>query len=262
MPTFDETKQIFKDTYAKQGFRLADEHERELFFAVGETDRIRLAVPAEEIEEYQSVAAELPAIQVGPVDTSIIGPNFREQLIETATPSRVPMIFFRNRPVRFEAPEGDGIAVSIGPPSPTFFNFFRLRKEQAVFLRDRLDRSVYASGGTMRDVFRRFLTIRIETSEPIEPRDLDKITPTFESCLFELSYTRGAHFQLQNEWPSFGLRRRSLFLGRGRVGGSLPLKRIRYSLPALRFYQRGVATDDTYIQFLSFYTYWSSILSA
>jgi hypothetical protein len=254
MPTFDEAKQVFKDTYVKQGFRLVDEHQRELFFAVGETNTIRFTVPAEEIEEYRSVANELPAIHVGPVDTSIIGPNFCEQLIETSSPGRVPVLIYRNgRHLRFEAPEGDGTVVLIGSPSSAFFNFFRFRKEQAAFLRDRLDRHGYVNRGTLRDVFSRFLTIRIETSELIEHRDLDKITLMFESCLFELSYTRGAHLQLQSEWPSFGIRRRSLFLGRRRFAGSLPLKRIRYSLPALRFYQRGVATNDAYIQFLSFY---------
>jgi hypothetical protein len=61
MPTFDEAKQILKDTYTKQGFHLLDEHQRELFFAVGGTDRVRLIVPAEEIEEYQGTADELTA---------------------------------------------------------------------------------------------------------------------------------------------------------------------------------------------------------
>jgi hypothetical protein len=33
----------------------------------------------------------------------------------------------------------------------------------------------------------------------------------------------------------------------------LPLKKIQYDVPAIRFYKRGVGTDDPYIQFISFY---------
>jgi hypothetical protein len=58
--------------------------------------------------------------------------------------------------------------------------------------------------------------------------------------------------QLQNEWPSFADRRRRFIPGRA-TGRELPLKQVQYDIPALRFYQRGVATDDAYIQFISFY---------
>jgi hypothetical protein len=36
MPTFDEAKATLKHFYIDQGFRLIDEHSRELHFAVGQ----------------------------------------------------------------------------------------------------------------------------------------------------------------------------------------------------------------------------------
>ncbi len=54
MPTFDDAKAALKAAHIEQGFRLIDEHPRELHFAVGQTDRVRLFVSEQEIEEYRS----------------------------------------------------------------------------------------------------------------------------------------------------------------------------------------------------------------
>ncbi len=63
----------------------------------------------------------------------------------------------------------------------------------------------------------------------------------------------GTHIELQNVWPSFGTRRRVIASRRTSPRSPLPLRSVKYDIPVLRFYQRGVATDDAYIQFISFY---------
>jgi hypothetical protein len=137
-----------------------------------------------------------------------------------------------------------------GPPSPMFVNFFRSRKGQSAFLRERLSGQGQA---TLKQVFDRLLTIRMDAAEPLSEAQLSEITPLFESCLFEILYMRSTLIQLQNEWPSFAARRRSFVPGRAIGREPLPLKRVQHDIPALRFYQRGIAADDAYIQFISFY---------
>jgi hypothetical protein len=253
VPTFDEAKATLKAAHIEQGFRLVDEHQRELYFAIGQADRVHLFVSEEEIEEYRGIEDQIAAAQVSPVETSIVGPTFREQLVQIVAPLRAPIFSFRNRPIRFES-EGGGTIVLVGPPSPMFINFFGLRKEQSAFLRERLDRALIGTGRTtMKEVFDRLLTIRLDAAESLNETQLREITSLFESCLFELSYMRSTPIQLQNEWPSFAARRRSFAPGRALGREPLLLKRVEYDVPALRFYQRGVATDDAYIQFISFY---------
>ena len=215
MPTFDEAKATLKAAHIEQGFRLIDEHQRELYFAVGQTDRVRLFVSEEEIEEYRSVADQLTTLHVSPVETSIVGTTFREQLVQIVAPSRVPIFLFRDRPIRF-VNEGSETVILAGPPSRMFVNFFRSRKGQSAFLRERLDRaSIGAGRATVKEVFDRLLTIRMDAAEPLSEAQLSEITQLFESCLFELLYMRSTPIQLQDEWPSFAARRRSFVPGRG-----------------------------------------------
>src|SRR5262249_49378587 len=183
-------------------------------------------------------------------ETSVVGSTFREQLVQILVPLRLPAnLLFRDREVKFG--NGDSITIRVGLPSPIFVNFFRLRKEQSAFLRERLDRPSNG-GGRVREVFDRMITIRIDFAEPLTEGQINSTTTLFESCLFELSYMRNISLQLQNEWPSFADRRRRFIPGRA-IGRELPLKQVQYDIPAVRFYQRGVATDDAYIQFISFY---------
>ena len=191
MPTFDEAKAALKAAHIEQGFRLIDEHQRELYFAV--TERMRLFVSEEEIEEYRSVADQLATLHVSPVETSIVGTTFREQLIQIVGPLRVPIFSFRDRPIRFVNEAGETVILA-GPPSPMFVNFFRSRKGQSAFLRERLSGQGQA---TLKQVFDRLLTIRMDAAEPLSEAQLSEITPLFESCLFELLYMRSTPIQLQ-----------------------------------------------------------------
>jgi hypothetical protein len=164
MPTFDEAKAALKAAHIEQGFRLIDEHQRELYFAV--TERMRLFVSEEEIEEYRSVADQLATLHVSPLETSIVGTTFREQLVQIVGPLSVPIFSrysFGDRPIRFVNEAGETVILA-GPPSPMFVNFFRSRKGQSAFLRERLSGQGQA---TLKQVFDRLLTIRMDAAEPL-----------------------------------------------------------------------------------------------
>jgi hypothetical protein len=251
MLTFEESKEILKKFYTEHGFRLVDEGSVELPFASGQSDIVRLNVSEEEIEEYRQVADELTTVRVVPVETSIVGANYREQLVDVGS-SGVSLMALRNRPITFENKDGDGTTITIGRPSQVFFNFFRLRKESQAFLHSRLDRPGFRA--SMRDLFERLVTIKAFVPAGFDARRRDEMTALFESCLFEYAYLRSAPIQLQNEWPSLASGRRRFAPGRASLTREpLPLKRIQYDISAVRFYKRGLGTDDAYIQFISFY---------
>jgi hypothetical protein len=124
MTTFEEAKDALRIAHTEQGFRLIDEHKRELYFAIGQTDQPRLFVSEEEIDEYRKISDEVATLRAAPVETSVVGSTFREQLVQILAPLRLPVLLFRDREIKFvnEA----GMTVRVGLPSPIFVNLFSL----------------------------------------------------------------------------------------------------------------------------------------
>lgn len=209
MMTFDETKTKLKSLFEELGFVLVDEHKRELYYKLNKSNSTMILVPEAEIEEFQTVSDVFPSIKVSPVETSIIGVNFREQLVDYAGTSRGSIGFFREKSIKFGDQESHGISVVTGTASPVFYNFFRFQKERSSLFLSRANRTVFfAPRMSMRDILPRLLTIKIEYLEAKDEKSLNNVTGMFESCLFELSYMTNTHIELRNEWPSFRARKR------------------------------------------------------
>ncbi len=193
MISFDEAKSKLKDLLQGSGLILADEHDRELFFKVSNSEVGLLAVPESEIIEFQQVSDVISHVKTSPVETSIIGTNFREQLVDFTGSARTAFFSFREHAITFRNEDDQGVSVEIGTASPIFFNYFRFQKERMSFLLERTNRlalvaRVNAGRMSMRDLLPRLLTIKINYSEPQTEKDLKDVTEIFESCLFELSY--------------------------------------------------------------------------
>ncbi len=75
----------------------------------------------------------------------------------------------------------------------------------------------------------------------------------FEACIFQLGYLRDRCFELVDEWPRRGIRKRDFRPEVEEPGDPLRLMRVRFHSDTIRFYQRALATDDPFLQFLSFY---------
>jgi len=254
MSDFEEAKTKLKGLLEELGLVLADEHERELYVKLTKSDSSMIVIPEQEITEFQTFLATLPTITNIPVETSIVGPDFREQLVEQiGTRTRFLPILPRDAPIKFQPQEGEGFSVEISAASPIFSNYFRFRKERKSFFVDRMSR-VFIPGRTptIQDIMPRMLTIKIKYDVPQDVSHLVNLNGMLESCLFELSYMTNIHIELRNEWP-VGPTRRQVSRRRASPRSPLPLRRVTYENSVVKFYQRGVATDDAYIQFVSFY---------
>ena len=64
---------------------------------------------------------------------------------------------------------------------------------------------------------------------------------------------KGITLSLDEEWPRRQPRVRPFQFGERFDGFELPLPRVNFNSDTIRFYQRGMSTDDPVIQFLSFY---------
>jgi hypothetical protein len=253
MPTVEEIIEQFKASYANQSFDFLEEDEAGLHFGSGPSHRRRLFVQREEIAEYLDLSEAINALQRRPSKTSISSNKFREQLVEFTGSRRTSLFAFNDRTYKFQNGEDDGVIIEVGSPSALFLNFFRFDKEASNLLYDRLN--IYSGRDlTLREAGSRLVTIKYNNTLKDSPEEAeDFITTLFESCLFQLSYMTNLHLELRDDWP-IPRERVRIFSPRRRTGGrSLPLIRSEYDPSVLRFYQRAVATDDPYIQFLSFY---------
>jgi hypothetical protein len=257
MIIFEQAKEELKSFYIGNGFRLFDEHAKELFFAAGVDDQTRFKIPESEIEDYRSIAEEPASFQITPVATSLVGPQYREQLVDLVGPSRTFLGFLRRQIIQFKTIDGSGSElIEIGPPSSKYLAIFRCKKELASFFHTRLSRFPrleYDNIPTMRDVFDRFLTIKMHATSGLTNELMDETTSLFQTALFDLSYLRNIHLHLVQDWPSLANRRRTFRVDRVSIQDGMYLKRVKYDDPAVRFYHRGVSAEDAYIQFISFY---------
>ena len=217
MIDFNDAKSQLKTYYIEQGFNLVDEHQRELYFAGGQSSKVRFVIREDEITEYAEVAEILPTLKSAPVETSIVGPDFREQLVDYVAGGRRPLIW-RQPAFRFGELDGELPYVEVGPLSPVYLNYLRFRKEGMQLFRERFDR-VYPSSGsdTLREVLSRTNTIKVRRLHDA-PSNISESTSLFEHCLFELSYLRNVHLELRASWAFSRDRRRPFSFGR-RVGG-------------------------------------------
>jgi hypothetical protein len=249
MPTFDEAKLILKNAHVAQGFNLVVDDGKALYFSIGSSTTPRLAVDEDEITKHQSYADDLTDLHISPVETSIVGSDFREQLVGfVGAPRHVP--FSTRRGIKFVSSDAEAV-IDLGVPSPIFSHYFRLQKYKVPFLTNRVERLYTDKPVTMSEVFSGLLTVKLSVKDTLEQSRDEQITSAFQTCLFELSYLQNITLRLLTEWPVPDQPRGPI---RKRLMSSqLQLKPVKYDTTAVHFYQRGISTDDAYIQFISFY---------
>lgn len=253
MTNFEEAKNAFKKFYSTQGYTLEDEGPTELHYVSPQSKSIKFKISEEELNEYLLVSSQFADVTIGATATSLNGPQFIEQFVDYTSPSSAPFPLLRQRPFIFEGAEGEGLAVEIGPASNIYFNFFRLQKSGAEYFLNRAIRLSTTNPVSLRDGASRTLTIKFKINNDVDVLSATDVTTLFESCLFNLSYMNNVHLELRNDWPSVRPRPRIFSSRSAPSTRQIPLRRVAYTVPVLRFYQRGVATDDAYIQFISFY---------
>lgn len=265
---FEEAKIILKNGYVDAGLELTDENSQELFFKRSKRfeDKTVICVSQEEIKEYVDFEELRLGLKSEPVECSICSPNYREHMVYfTSVANRGQL--FRDRPsfskdkaILFGEKSEEKIYAEVGHSSIFFVNFFRFHEKYRKIFIETLRFSVrsYQVQNVplkMRDLLHRPLTIRVYNLAAASSEEaVKRSNQVIDSCLFELSYLKGITLSLQEEWTPRQQKVRPFQLGENYTNSEqLPLPKATFNSDIIRFYQRGMSTDDPVIQFLSFY---------
>lgn len=253
---FETAKARLREGYQGLGFKLVDEHERELYFA---RDPYQLCVRAEDIEGYAAVGDDLASYEQRPNQASIVSKTYREQLVRVLDPIRPSgFLLLGEGGFLFGTRDGGGPYVEIGPPSDTFFNRLRLSTD---FVEAAIWRSRRVGGGRsdrfdFRDFSNRLPTIKVfNLSARSHQEAVDQSDQLIHAAFFELAYLKRLPLGIVEEWPAPpGHRRhRSFRHDEPHAGRELPLPRSGFNRDIVRFYLLGMSSNVPVLQFLSFY---------
>ena len=254
---FEEAKNFLKESYTKSGLDLADEHPRELFFRLRHGNPL-IRISEQEIEDYANCDDTRSTYDTKPVECSVCSQNYREHVVNFSYYDRRRFFPFRDRVFVFGTPSDENLYGELSTATNLFVNYFRFDEAFSQIFLDRLRRPSLRrhSNGVvdMYDVIFRPITIRLyNINSPTIEAAIKKSNPVVETCLFGLSYLKGLTLTLDEEWERRQPRVRPFKFGESYDGLELPLPRANYNSDTIRFYQRGMSTDDPFIQFLSFY---------
>jgi hypothetical protein len=257
---FDEAKETLKTGYTVAGLELVDEHKRELFFKhPRHRDESLFRISEEEINAYMDCEDVRSQFDTLPVECSICGSNYREHVVDFSSYSR--RRFFPSlrgdRDFVFGESSDEDLYVRIGPASSLFIDFFRFDETYLQLCLERMRRPprIRNRPVEIRDVIYKPATIKVYNIQAANVQAaLKRSVPIIDSCLFELSYLRNMPLILEEEWPLRQARGRPFQFGEesGR-GWELPLPHVNFNSDTVRFYQRGMSTEDPVDQFLAFY---------
>ena len=219
-----------------------------------------ICVSQEEIKEYADFEELRLGFKSKPVECSICSPTYREQIVDFTSNDTRRNFFFLNKdlPFIFGEKGENKMYVEVGHSSMLFINFFRLDETYLKICIDRIKRMLHRQlniSPEMHNILYRPLTIKVYNvaASSIE-KALKLSNSVIDACLFELSYLKGIPLALVEEWP----RRQPIvkpfqFGDNNTTGQQLRLPKTTFNSDIIRFYQRGMSTDDPVIQFLSFY---------
>jgi len=252
---FDEAKEKLRDKYLELDLELVDEHPNELYLRHPRID-VLIKITEQEIADFCLVENLKRDLVTEPVECSISALNYREQIVDFL--GHGPRRFFPfSRGIIFKE-NGDNIYVEIGRASDLFINYFRFDEAYLSISSERLrrvfPRQKAQNGIEMYELLYRPMTIRVQNiGAPTVETAIKRSSSLIEACLFELSYLREITLALVEEWPRRQPRNRPFRFGERFRGEFLPLPRAKFNEDTIRFYQRGMSTEDPVIQFLSFY---------
>lgn len=255
---FIDAKTKLKERYITEGFELVEENQGELFFKYPKRDTRIIRISKEEISEYLEYENEQQIFKTEPVECSICSTIYREHMVDVLDYGEGSLLLLKDIVFTFGEPYEGNIYAEIGPASNLFVNFFRFDKALKEFSIRRLYGLLSRRGTNkfidMRDSLFKPQTIKIHNMQaPNIDAALRRSNLTIDACLFELSYLRGITLTLHERWPLREPRIRPFKFGEQFNGNQLPFPRVSFNADIVRFYQRGMSTEDPVNRFLSFY---------
>ena len=256
---FEKAKAVLKDGYINAGLELVDEHTHELFFESSRREDGKIRISQEEIAEYAEFEQLRSGFKAKPVECSMCSSTYREHIVDfSAELDRRRSFFLRERLFTFGEKDENALYAEVGQASMLFINFFRFDEAYLQTCTERIQRSGIKRGTNvsldMRDLLYKPITARVHNIQATSiEAALEHSNSVIDSCLFELSYLNGLPLTLEEEWPRRQPRVRPFQFGESTKGDQLPLRKVVFNSDIIRFYQRGMSTDDPVNQFLSFY---------
>jgi len=251
----EEAKKIFKEKYSASLFELVDEHQEELFFK--NRRGIMFRANKEELQRFADFDATKTEFSNTPNECSMCSADYREQVISFGNRNRSMFTPLRNSTFTFGKSAGDQVYCEISEASSNFKNYFRFCEPYFEVSANRARHSNPYRGSNsenLENILFSPTTIKIYRIKASSVEEaVEKSDAIVDSVLFTLSYLRDITLTVDEEWPRRMARiRRFSFGGENRdTEFSFPKAKPISSL--VRFYQRGMSSDDPVNAFLSFY---------
>jgi hypothetical protein len=250
---FDQAKEHLKALFAGKNFSLVDEHAKQLYFRHSVRD-IGLLLEEQDILLFSTNYEPSNELENEPFACSIRSNNYVELLLIEDGRRFSPRFYFGEEGgIDFRHQSSEGVSVRIGYASHLFIDYF-LQKDafEVLFLL----RPLYAGTGfrKLSELQERFITAQVQNLQMQSPQQAySRASPIVNACLFTLAYMRQMSYQVSEDWPQRPPSRRP-FRYTGRLErGQAPIPQQEYDENLVRLYQRGVASTDPVVQFLSFY---------
>lgn len=250
---YEEARQTLRNGYIDGNLKILNENENEITFEYFDHQYV---LTSDEISEYTRMSEIFPSIQVLPVECSICTPTFREHVIEVSDIARRRPYFLHNDEICFGDPSSEDIYVSIGRASDLFINYFRFSQSYFTLCLERFRRPMIGDrrNNEIRNHLYRPLTLKVHNLKESNADATNKRTgPLINACLFELSYLKNVTYTLSEGWNARQPRIKPFSFGDQISGDNLPLPSASFNEATVRFFQRGISTEDPVNQFLSFY---------
>jgi hypothetical protein len=252
---FIEAKETLKNGYLNGGLTLVSEDDKSLSFKY--RDNLFL-ITEEDIRGYSIGTDIFPMLIISPGECSICSTTYREQVVELLDNGRNRLLLPRYFSYDFGIQNNDRPFVSIGPASNLFVNYLRFSGPFLSISLDRISRHSIRYNDIdptpMIDAIFRPLTIKIQNIREDSCEATIKHTDTLiDACLFELSYIKNIPLTTSEQWQIRQPRIRPFIFGEEIKGNNLPLPNANFNSATIKFYQRGMSTEDPINQYLSFY---------
>ena len=231
---------------------VVEEDDGELLIKTRSESQRHFKVSREDIAQFAEISAELSNMKVAPSECSVCTKNYHEQVILTLGPDHTRWRHFRETLSFGDADEED-IYVEIGKPTPKFINKFRFSEHFFRLCAERIWRfSNFRDSSDISRSWSWLTTIRVHNLDEASVEEAVKRSKQIiDGCLFELGYLRGAACRLIGKWQE--LERPRPIRTRKEDEPELRVPKIVFNEDIVRFYLRGVASDDSVTQFLSYY---------
>lgn len=246
----EEAKTLFKEKYSVAELELVDEHQNELFYKTKWDQTYR--VSADELSAYADFEARRSEFSASPVECSMCSKDYREQMISWE--SSLASQWYRDTPITFGDSASDTTYVEIGRASDDFKIYFRFADGFHEYSLERIRRNRRIKSGTFWDTLFSPWTVRVYNVGASDVQQaVIRTQSLIEGCAFNLSYLHGEVCSLDEQWPRPQSIQRPFRFEERETSRNLPLPKGRLNTDIIRFYQRGMSTEDPVNQFLSFY---------